>query len=244
MCLTEIGSNIGKYEEMNMNMDVLIIEDDPRLSQSIGDIMVNHGFHASYGFDGKKALEQALLGNYELIILDVMLPSMDGFTIVENLREFDNDTPVLMLTAKSEIGDKVRGLDKGADYYLTKPFHTDELISCVNALLRRQKIKNATITYGNTTLQLKTGILECGEKSIRLSDKEFHITNMLMKEQHRNVSKETLLSKVWGYDSNAVENHVEVYISLIRKKLVAIGSNLQIVAIFRMGYHLQVHEDD
>ena len=224
-------------------MKILIVEDDTRLSQTIGDIITCNGFNVDFAFDGAKALDKALVGNYELIILDVMLPTMDGYEIVESLRKYGNNTPVLMLTAKSEIADKVRGLNKGADYYLTKPFHTDELMSCINALLRRQEIKNATVSYGNTTLHLKTAVLQHGEKSIRLSDKEFKITNILMKEQHRNVSKETLLTKVWGYDSNAVENHVEVYISLIRKKLIAIESNIQIVAIFRMGYHLKVKND-
>lgn len=225
-------------------MTVFIIEDDRRLSLSIGDIMKSNGYEVEYEFDGEKALDKALVGNFELIILDVMLPNMNGFDIVENLRKFNCEIPVLMLTAKSEIADKVCGLDKGADYYLTKPFHTEELISCVNALLRRQEIKNASISYGNTVLQLKTAMLECNKKSIRLSEKEFNIISILMKEQHRNVLKETLITKVWGYDTNAVENHVEVYISLIRKKLLAIHSNIQIVAVFRMGYHLKVNEDD
>lgn len=225
-------------------MTVFIIEDDKRLSQSIGDIMKSNGFTVDYEYDGEKALDKALVGNYELIILDVMLPSMNGFDIVDNLRKFNCETPVLMLTAKSEIADKVCGLDKGADYYLTKPFHTEELVSCANALLRRQEIKNASICYGNTILQLKTAMLECKGKSIRLSEKEFKIISILMKEQHRNVLKETLITKVWGFDSNAVENHVEVYISLIRKKLLAIYSDIQIVAVFRMGYHLKVNEND
>jgi len=225
-------------------MTVFIIEDDRRLSLSIGDILISSGFEVEYEYDGEKALDKALVGNYELIILDVMLPSMNGFDIVDNLRKYNCETPVLMLTAKSEIADKVCGLDKGADYYLTKPFHTEELISCVNALLRRQEIKNASISYGNTILQLKTAKLECQDKSIRLSEKEFKIISILMKEQHRNVLKETLLTKVWGYDSNAVENHVEVYISLIPNKLLAIHSNIQIVAVFRMGYHLKVNEND
>ena len=145
-----------------------------------------------------------------------------------------------MLTAKSEVEDRIKGLNSGADYYLTKPFYTAELLACINALLRRQGNQIDELVFGNTSLDLSSGKLICGEKSVRLSAKEFDVMRLLMQTKDRNLSKEALLARVWGYDSNAVENHVEVYIGFIRKKLKSIGSDVSIEAIRRLGYHLEV----
>jgi DNA-binding response OmpR family regulator len=149
-----------------------------------------------------------------------------------------------MLTAKSDVADRIEGLNAGADYYLTKPFDTRELMACINALLRRQGSQMDNLVYGNTELELSTAQLRCGDKSVRLTAKEFDVLRQLLCSGDRLVPKETLLARVWGFDTNAVENHVEVYMAFLRKKLRSIGSNVQIVAVRRMGYHLELKEND
>ena len=148
--------------------------------------------------------------------------------------------PILMLTAKSDLMDRIEGLNAGADYYLTKPFDTRELLACINALLRRQGGQVDELRFGNTGLDLSTSLLVCGEKSVRLSAREFDVMRLLLQSGERIVSKEVILARVWGYESNAVENHVEVYVGFLRKKLRAIGSDVRIEAIRRLGYHLEV----
>ena len=150
--------------------------------------------------------------------------------------------PILMLTARSALEDRVQGLNAGADYYLTKPFDSRELLACINALLRRQGSQVDEPTLGNTALDLATGMLVCGERSVRLSAKEFDVMRSLLQAGGANLSKESILARVWGYDSNATENHVEVYVGFLRKKLASIGSDIKITAIRRLGYHLEVDE--
>lgn len=221
-------------------MQILIIEDEQLLADSIMILLKNKGFQVDTSYDGESGLEYALLGIYDLIILDVMMPGMNGYQTALKIRSHHCHTPILMLTAKAEVEDRIQGLNSGADYYLTKPFDTRELLACINALLRRQGSQVNELSYGNTCLDLDTGILKCGTDQIRLSAKEFDIMRLLLQSQHKNLSKEFILSKVWGYDSNAVENHVEVYVGFLRKKLIHIGSNLRIEAIRRLGYHLEV----
>ena len=151
-------------------------------------------------------------------------------------------TPILMLTAKSDLEDRITGLNAGADYYLTKPFDTRELLACINALLRRQGAQVDQVTLGNTALDLASATLLCGDRRVRLSAKEFDLMRFLLQAGERNLSKEVILARVWGYDSEAVENHVEVYIGFLRKKLASIGSNVRIETIRRLGYHLEVAE--
>ena len=191
-------------------------------------------------YDGETGAEYAELGIYDLLILDVMMPKMDGYQVARTVRAKRCSTPILMLTAKSELEDRIEGLNAGADYYLTKPFDSRELLACVNALLRRQGGEVDEMTYGNTSLDLASGMLICGKKQIRLSAKEFDVMRFLLQSGERNLSKETILARVWGYDSNAVENHVEVYVGFLRKKLASIGSNIRIEAVRRLGYHLEV----
>ena len=223
-------------------MKILLIEDEARLADSVKTLLTGRGYTVDIAPDGITGLEYARLGIYDLAILDVMLPGMNGYQVARQLRAERNSLPILMLTARSELVDRVEGLNAGADYYLTKPFDTRELLACVNALLRRQGEQVDLLSYGNTELELATGILHCGANSVRLSAREFDVMRILLQAQQRNVSKETLLSRVWGFDSNAVENHVEVYVGFLRKKLLSIGSNLRIEAVRRLGYHLEVKE--
>ncbi len=221
-------------------MKVLIIEDEKLLAESLKTLLSAKGFDVETVYDGETGAEYAELGIYDLLILDVMMPGMDGYQVARSVRAKRCSVPILMLTAKSDVADRIEGLNAGADYYLTKPFDTRELMACVNALLRRQSKEVDVMTFCNTTLDLGSGMLVCGEETVRLSAKEFDVMRLLMQTKEKNLSKEILLARVWGYDSNAVENHVEVYVGFLRKKLARIGSNIQIEAIRRLGYHLEV----
>ena len=221
-------------------MKILLIEDEKMLSDSIRAMLSGRGYETDAVYDGETGLEYAKLGVYDLVILDVMMPGLDGYQVARKLRAGHNAVPILMLTAKSDILDRVEGLNAGADYYLTKPFDSRELLACIHALLRRQGEQVDCLSYGNTELDLSTGILRCGDNSVRLSAREFDVMRFLLQSGSRNISKEVLLSRVWGFDSNAVENHVEVYVGFLRKKLNAIGSDLRIEAVRRLGYHLEV----
>ena len=223
-------------------MKILLIEDEKLLSDSLKALLTAKGFDVEAVYDGEAGAEYALLGIYDLLILDVMMPGMDGYQVARQVRRRRCSVPILMLTARSGVTDRIEGLNAGADYYLTKPFDSRELLACINALLRRQGEQVDQLVFGNTELDLATGILHCGGKSIRLSAKEFDIMRFLLQSGSRNLSKEVLLSRVWGFESNAVDNHVEVYVGFLRKKLRSIGSNIRIEAVRRLGYHLEVGE--
>ena len=223
-------------------MKILIIEDEKLLADSVKMLLERKGFEVECVYDGKTGEQYAELGVYDLLILDVMMPEMDGYQVAREVRSKRCATPILMLTAKSGLEDRITGLNAGADYYLTKPFDTRELLACINALLRRQGGQVDEMSFGNTTLDLSTSILSCGEKSIRLSDREFDMMRFLLQSREKNLSKEVLLVRIWGFESNATENHVEVYVGFLRKKLQSIGSNIRIEAIRRQGYHLEVTE--
>ena len=216
-------------------MKLLLIEDEKLLSDTIKAILTAKGFEVEAVYDGETGAEYAETGIYDLLILDVMMPGMDGYQVAREVRAKRCAVPILMLTAKSDVTDRVAGLNAGADYYLTKPFDTRELLACINALLRRQGAQVDQLTYGNTELDLSSSVLRCGVNSVRLSAREFDVMRFLLQSGGRNLSKEVLLSRIWGFDSNAVENHVEVYVGFLRKKLQSIGSNLRIEAVRRLG---------
>ena len=220
-------------------MKILIVEDDRILADSLKEMLIKKGFDVEAVYDGEDGAEYAELGVYDLLILDVMMPKMNGYEVARHVRAKRCATPILMLTAKSGLEDRIEGLNAGADYYLTKPFDTRELLACINALLRRQGTEVDELRFGNTELDLSTGMLICGEKSVRLSAKEFDVMRFLMQSKEKNLSKEVILARVWGYDSDAVENHVEVYVGFLRKKLASIGSDVKIEAIRKLGYHLE-----
>ena len=225
-------------------MKILIVEDENLLADSIQTLLTKKGFNVDVAYDGESGKEYAELWIYDLLILDIMMPKMNGYEVAKQVRAKGLGTPILMLTAKSQLEDRISGLNSGADYYLTKPFDTRELLACINALLRRQGAYVDEIIIGNTSLDLSSAMLICGEKSIRLSAKEFDIMRFLFQNEGRILSKEMILTRAWGYDSEAVENHVEVYIGFLRKKLASIGSNIRIETIRRLGYHLEVSKDD
>ncbi len=220
-------------------MKILIVEDEVLLANSLKYMLETKGFQVEAVYDGETGAEYALMGVYDLLILDVMMPKMNGFQVARQVRAKRCATPILMLTAKSDLEDRVEGLNAGADYYLTKPFDPRELLACINALLRRQGSQVDELTFGNTVLELASGMLVCNGKSVRLSSREFDVMRNLFQSRERNLSKEVILARVWGYDSNAVENHVEVYVGFLRKKLASIGSNIRIVSVRRLGYHLE-----
>lgn len=223
-------------------MRILIVEDEKLLADSLQAMLEKKDFEVEVAYDGESGEEYALLGVYDLLILDVMMPKMNGYELARQVRAKRLGVPILMLTARAGLEDRIEGLNAGADYYLTKPFDTRELLACINALLRRQGSQVDELTFGNTALDLSTGILVCGERSVRLSAKEFDVMRCLLQAGERNLPKEVILARVWGYDSNAVENHVEVYVGFLRKKLASIGSNIRIEAIRKLGYHLEVAE--
>ena len=221
-------------------MRILLIEDEKILADSLCALLTSKGFEVEAVYDGETGTEYALLGIYDLLILDVMMPKMDGYAVAQQVRAKRCSVPILMLTAKYTLMDRIEGLNAGADYYLPKPFDTRELLACINALLRRQGNHVDQMSFGDVELDLSTGILCCGEKSVRLSAKEFDMMRYLLQAGSRNISKETLLSRIWGFESSAVDNHVEVYIGFLRKKLKAIGSKVRIECLRRMGYHLEM----
>jgi len=222
-------------------MRILIVEDEVRLAATLQDLLELNGYTADVCHDGESGLDNALTGIYDLLILDVMLPKKDGFTVLAQLRQAKNATPVLMLTARSEVSDRVEGLDRGADYYLTKPFEPRELLACIRALTRRQPELRASdvLEFGDLTLDLNAFTLSCGGRSVRLSRKEFDMCELLMRNRQVVLTKETLLLKLWGYESDAEDNNVEVYISFLRKKLTHLHSQVRIKTIRMVGYCLE-----
>lgn len=223
-------------------MKVLIIEDEVLLAESLRALLTSKGFTVECVFDGEDGALWAETGVYDLLILDVMMPRLDGYAVARRVRAQRCTTPILMLTARSELEDRIEGLNAGADYYLTKPFDSRELLACINALLRRQGTQVNELVLGNTHLNLSNSTLSCGSAQVRLSAKEFDVLRLLMYSPNTIQAKETILCRVWGFESNAVDNYVEVYVGLLRKKLRHIGSNIRIEAIRRQGYILECDE--
>ena len=222
-------------------MRILIVEDELRLADTLSRLLRRAGYSVALRHDGPAGLDEALSGIYDLLVLDVMLPKMDGLTLLKTLRSSGSKLPVLMLTAKSELGDRVAGLDSGADYYLTKPFEPDELLACIRALLRRDGDHSADgLQWEDLTLEQNTVSLRCGQRSVPLSRKECDLMALLLQNGQQVVPKEQILLKVWGYDSAADDNSVEVYISFLRRKLEHLHSRVRIKTRRSVGYFLEV----
>lgn len=224
-------------------MRLLIVEDEVRLADTLRQLLYRQGYTADVCHDGVSGLDNALTGIYDLVVLDVMLPGMNGFQVAQKLRSANVSAPVLMLTAKSSLDDRVHGLDCGADYYLTKPFESEELLACVRLLLRRaggEMRVDDTLRFEDLALEPGTFQLSCGERTVRLSRREYDLMESLMRSGRQILTKEQLLVKVWGYDSDAEDNNVEVYISFLRRKLTHLHSRVKIRTQRMVGYCLEV----
>ncbi|MGP1349146.1 MAG: response regulator transcription factor [Stomatobaculum sp.] len=226
-------------------MKVLIVEDELRLAEALSQIMKEQKYQADVANDGIDGLEYAMYGDYDVIVLDVMLPGKNGFQLVRALRAAKIKTPVLILTARDDVHDKITGLDQGADDYMTKPFVPEELLARIRALTRRQgEVIVEELGFEDLTLSLSANDLSCGGKSIHLAYKELEILKILLSNQRTIVSKEMLIRKVWGDDSEAEDNNVEAYISFLRKKIHFLGSRVTITTIRKVGYRLEARQDD
>jgi DNA-binding response OmpR family regulator len=252
-------------------MDILIIEDQQRLAMALKAILEEADYTVDAVFDGQEGLDYALLGSYDAIVLDVMMPKKNGYEVVSELRKAKNDVPVIMLTARDTVQDKIAGLDLGADDYLTKPFNPAELLARLRALTRRQgAVILDTLSMGNTTLNLSTADLSVGgvepksdsdrnyntsgdnvgssggsgggdQQSVHLSQREFEVCKLFLSSPGKTFSKSDILERVWGYGSDAEQNSVEAYISFLRKKLVYLGSDLSIQTLRQLGYRVEIN---
>lgn len=220
-------------------MRILLAEDERSLSKAIIHILEKNHYSADAVFNGKEALEYLCSGIYDALILDVMMPEMDGIQVLQQLRRDGNDIPVLILTAKAEVDDKVLGLDSGANDYLTKPFDTKELLARLRAMTRKSGSHSSTLHFGNISLDCANFTLSSPNGSNRLTNKEFQIMQILMSNPSCIVPTERFLEKIWGYDSEAEINIVWVYISYLRKKLNALHANIRITATRNTGYCLE-----
>jgi DNA-binding response OmpR family regulator len=224
-------------------MRILIIEDEIRLAEALRQIMIEQKYTVDMVHDGESGLDYAQIGLYDVIILDVMIPKLSGFDVVKALRTQKNMTPILLLTAKDDIIDKVMGLDCGADDYMTKPFSPEELLARIRALSRRLgDVVLEELSFADLTLNLSNNSLYKGAKSVHLGFKEYEVLKILMSNPKQIIPKEELIIKVWGSESNAEDNNVEAYISFLRKKFFYLGSQVTIGTIRKVGYRLEVEE--
>jgi len=221
-------------------MRLLLAEDEKELSNALVTILKHNNYSVDAVYDGLEALDYLQAENYDGAILDIMMPKMDGLTVLKKLREGGSDLPVLILTAKSEIDDRVLGLDSGADDYLTKPFATKELLARIRSMTRRQaEVTDSILRFGNIKLDRSTYELSADEGNFRLANKEFQMLEMLMANPKILISTDRFMEKIWGYDSEAEINVVWVYISYLRKKLSSINANVTIKASRGAGYSLE-----
>ncbi|MBO9605230.1 MAG: response regulator transcription factor [Paenibacillaceae bacterium] len=223
-------------------MRILIVEDEVHLAEALTQILRKQHYSVDAVHDGQEGLDHALSGIYDLLLLDIMLPKLDGIRLLQKLRAQGDATPVILLTAKGETEDKIAGLDYGADDYVAKPFSTDELLARIRAALRRrgEVVPEDTLKLGNIELNPATLKLSCGGKEIKLILKESELLELLLTRKNAVTSKEQIIEKLWGYDSEAEHNNVEVYISFLRKKLLFLHATIRINTIRGVGYSLEV----
>jgi len=226
-------------------MKILIIEDEYSLADAIAETLKKENFTVEIITDGQQGEDEALTNVYDLILLDVMLPHKNGFEILKELRREKISTPIIMLTAKSEIYDKLEGLENGADDYITKPFHMKELVARIKAILKRNSKLESTdiIEFADLKLDLKTGKMCCEKNEITINGKELELLESLLINKNQIIDREILANKIWGYDSDAEYNNVEVYVSFLRKKLKILKSKVKIKAVRGIGYKLEDKDD-
>lgn len=226
-------------------MKILIIEDEYSLADAIAETLKRENFNVNIVTNGLDGENEALTNIYDLILLDVMLPNKSGFEILKTLKSEKIETPIIMLTAKSEINDKLNGLENGADDYITKPFHMRELVARVKIVLKRKANIDGgnTLEYDDITLDLKTGKISCKDSQIAINGKELELLEILLLNKTQIVNRDTLANKIWGYNSEAEYNNVEVYVSFLRRKLKLLKSNVKIKAVRGIGYKMEVGDD-
>jgi DNA-binding response OmpR family regulator len=227
-----------------IDMRILLAEDEKEMSNALIAILKHNNYSIDAVYDGMDALDYGLSGNYDVIILDIMMPKLNGLEVLAQLREKGIPTPILMLTAKSQIEDRIKGLDMGADDYLSKPFAMGELLARVRAMTRRKaEFTPNLLQLGNISLNKESYELSNQDSSLRLSNKEFQMLEMLMNNPKRLISTELFMERIWGYDSEAEINVVWVYISYLRKKLESLGATVKLKAVRGVGYTLEVNDD-
>ena len=226
-------------------MRILLAEDEVSLSKALKVILERNNYSVDQVYDGEEALSFLSADNYDCLILDLMMPKVDGITVLKTMRKEGNMLPVIILTAKSEVDDKVLGLDSGANDYLTKPFNSRELLARIRAITRSKENNegDSILKMGNTILMRDTFILKTDSGEARLQSKEFQILELLMQNKNKLISTERLMEKIWGFDSEAEINVVWVYISNLRKKLASLDSNVEIKATRNAGYTLEEKND-
>lgn len=225
-------------------MKILVVEDDKKISEALCRILMDSEYDVEAVYDGMDGLYYATKGEYDAVVLDVMLPKMDGFEVLKLLRNQQINIPVLMLTARGELGDRVYGLDLGADDYLTKPFAPEELLARLRAITRRgHEVLSDVFRYGDIEISSQSYVMSKNLKSVNLSSKEYEVMKMLVSNAGNVISKDQFLAKVWGEESDATSNNVEAYMSFLRKKLHYIGSNINIKAVRMLGYKLEESSD-
>ena len=223
-------------------MRILLVEDEKPLSAAICRMLEQEHYSVDAAYTGTDGLDSALSGIYDAIILDVMLPGMDGFAILDALRRGGIDVPVLMLTARGSLDDRVRGLNMGADYYLPKPFERSELTACLNAITRRKSAPQVQeLSFGDLTLDRETAQLRCTAtgKSVNLGAKEYHLMELFIRNPHQLLPRESIVERVWGFDNEAEYNNLSVYLTFLRRKIAFIGSSVEIKASRGLGYMLE-----
>lgn len=228
-------------------MRILVVEDEKYLAEALLQILSQHNYTVDVSLDGESGLDNALSGIYDAVVLDVMLPKMNGFEIVRSMREEKISTPVILLTAKSDVEDRIYGLDCGADDYLSKPFDTGELLARIRALTRRGSeviLNNNELSAGDVRIDRNSLKLRGNEKETTLTKREFELLEYLIINKKITVSKEQIIEKLWGFDSEAEANHVEVYISFLRKKLAFVSNSVTINTVRGMGYQIRSEEND
>ncbi|MCI8367793.1 MAG: response regulator transcription factor [Eggerthellaceae bacterium] len=225
-------------------MPILIVEDDVSLARALQKILQDNGYEVDVVHSGTDGLSWAESGYYDVVVLDVMLPGMDGFEVARQLRRAGVSTPVLLLTARDAVPDKITGLDSGADDYMTKPFSPAELMAHLRALTRRQgEVVFERLSLGDLALDLDSRELRCGAKAIGLSEKEFAIARILMENPRQIISKEQLMSRAWGIESDVGENNIEAFISFLRKKMKHVGSTVKLENVRKVGYRLVMPDE-
>lgn len=224
-------------------MWILIVEDEKALSRVLVKIFEKNYYSVDAVYNGQEALDYIATGNYDIVLMDVMMSVMDGITALKKIRADGNQIPVLLLTAKSEADDKVMGLDSGANYYITKPFDTKELLAAVRAITRKEEQTDNRLHFGNITLDTSTYELASDTDSVKLTNKEFQMMEMFMSNPKILVSADTLMERIWGYDSDSEINVVWAYISYLRKKLKNLNANFTIKSSRNSGYSLELTDD-